>query len=167
MILILMGVAGAGKTTVGEALAARLGWKFFDSDDLHSAAAIRNMQDGTALTDEDRAPWLALLASRIAELSEAKVPAIIACSALKQTYRQTLAIAPEVRFVYLRVSPQEARRRLLARPAHFMSPSLINSQFATLEEPSLTERCIWSVDAAQSVEAVTNAIVTLVNETQK
>jgi gluconokinase len=167
MILILMGVSGAGKTTIGEALAARLGWKFFDGDDFHSEAAKRKMHSGTALTDEDRAPWLASLAAKIAELSKAKVAAIIACSALKRSYRRALTVAPEVQFVYLRVPPEEVRRRLLARTGHFMSASLIDSQIATLEEPMPTEHRVWSVDAAQSVEAVTDAIVTLVNSTSR
>lgn len=106
MILLLMGVAGAGKTTVGNLLASQLGWEFADADDYHSAANVEKMRHGIPLTDADRAPWLQALRALISNWLSAHKNAVLACSALKQSYRDILQISPEVWIVYLRVSPK-------------------------------------------------------------
>ena len=131
-----MGVAGVGKTTVGERLAADLGWPFYDADDLHPPANVEKMRRGVALTDADRAPWLAKIRSLIGELERAGQSAVIAWSALKQSYRDAIAEGTrDVRFVHLTGDFALIERRLRARAGHFMSPGLLVSQFATLEEP--------------------------------
>ena len=131
-----MGVAGVGKTTVGEMLAAELGWLFYDADELHPAANVEKMRHGTPLTDADRAPWLAAIRALIHELRRAGRSAVIACSALKQAYRDYLTEqSPEVRVVYLKGDFDLIHRRLVRRAGHFMNPDLLQSQFATLEEP--------------------------------
>ncbi len=131
-----MGVAGAGKTTIGMRLAADLGWPFYDADDLHPSANVEKMRRGVALTDADRAPWLARIRSLIHELRRAGRSAVIACSALKQSYRDAIGEgAPDVRFVHLAGDFALIERRLRGRVGHFMSPALLASQFATLEEP--------------------------------
>ena len=131
-----MGVSGAGKTTVGRALADRIGWEFIEGDDFHPAANIALMSAGHALTDADRAPWLAALRKRIDEVLASHGHAVIACSALKHTYRSVLAGSEgggAVQFVHLEVSAAELHRRLAHRH-HFMPPELLASQLATLEE---------------------------------
>lgn len=140
MILVLMGVTGSGKTTIGKLLAGRLHWAFYDADDFHPPANIEKMRSGRPLTDEDRAAWLDALADLIAESLKNNQPAVLACSALKTIYRKRLQIPAqnhpdEVQFVYLHITPQVAHQRLTARKNHFMPPELVASQFATLEEP--------------------------------
>lgn len=135
MIIVLMGVTGAGKTTVGQLLAAELGWTFEDADHYHPARNVEKMRNGLPLTDADRAPWLetlrALIASRVAEGKNV----VLACSALKHSYRECLRVAPEVHFVYLKVTPKLLHQRLRARVGHFMTERMIDSQLADLEEP--------------------------------
>ncbi|MFZ0537846.1 MAG: gluconokinase [Candidatus Sulfotelmatobacter sp.] len=135
MILLLMGVAGAGKTTVGNLLASQLGWEFADADDYHSAANVEKMRHGIPLTDADRAPWLQALRALISNWLSAHKNAVLACSALKQSYRDILQISPEVWIVYLRVSPEVLRQRLRERHGHFMTEAMLQSQLADLEEP--------------------------------
>ncbi len=140
MILVMMGVTGSGKTTIGKLVARRLQWAFYDGDDFHSRANIEKMRSGVALTDEDRAAWLDTLAELIGDLVAKNRSAVIACSALKAEYRKHLKASVKenesaVEFIYLRISEAVARERLTARKNHFMPPSLIDSQFATLEEP--------------------------------
>lgn len=135
MILLLMGVAGAGKTTVGKLLASQLGWEFADADDYHSAANVEKMRHGIPLTDADRAPWLQALRALISNWLSAHKNAVLACSALKQSYRDILQISPEVWIVYLRVSPEVLRQRLRERHGHFMTEAMLQSQLADLEEP--------------------------------
>ena len=130
-LLVVMGVSGSGKTTVGIALAAALGVPFRDADDLHPAANVAKMAAGIALTDDDRMPWLALVG---AELAVAPDGLVIACSALKKTYRRAiLAAAPSVRFVFLDGSRELLESRVQLRVGHFMPASLLDSQLATLE----------------------------------
>jgi gluconokinase len=136
MIIILMGVTGAGKTTVGRALAAELGWKFCDADDFHSAANIARMRAGIPLTDADRASWLQALHDAIAGWIASGQPIVLACSALKASYRKQLVIGPEVKLVYLRGSFALIAKRVASRPDHYMNPNLLLSQFEALEEPS-------------------------------
>jgi ribose 5-phosphate isomerase A len=135
-ILLVMGVSGAGKTSVGRALAERLGWPFEEGDLLHPRANIAKMRSGIPLTDADRAPWLAAVAAWIDERRRRGEPGIITCSALKQAYRKVvIGDRPEVRLVYLRGAPDLIADRLARRSDHFMPPSLLKSQLDTLEEP--------------------------------
>ena len=132
-----MGVSGAGKSSVGRALAERLGWKFVDGDDLHPPANVEKMRGAEPLSDEDRAPWLAALRGLIGEHAAASRSLVLACSALKRSYREQLA-APgaEHRFVYLRGSPELIQERLQERAEHYMPAGLMESQFDALEEPA-------------------------------
>ena len=136
MILIIMVVSGSGKSTIGQMLAAELGWSFYDGDDFHPAANIEKMANGIALTDADRAGWLAALAKLIRDLSNDGKSGVLACSALKQTYRATLEQnLPDVQFVYLKGSYDLILKRLKARKGHYMRPELLQSQFDAMEEP--------------------------------
>jgi gluconokinase len=135
MVIVLMGVSGAGKTTVGQLLASQLGWDFADADDYHPAANVENMRTGIPLTDADRAPWLKTLRALIAGWIAAGKNAVLACSALKHAYRETLQVAPEVQIVYLKGNPQLLHQRLHSRHGHFMTEQMLQSQLATLEEP--------------------------------
>lgn len=143
-ILVVMGVAGCGKTTIGRMLADYLGWTFYDGDDYHSADNKEKMAANIPLTDDDRLPWLKLLASMIDEWQKAGESAVLACSCLKASYRDVLG---EVDLVYLRISPTLARERLAARKNHYMKEGLIESQFAALEEPSENEAIVIDADA--------------------
>ena len=136
MIVVLMGVTGSGKTTVGRELAERLGWKYLDADEFHPAPNVAKMRAGIPLNDADRQPWLKYLARTISESLQAGESAVLACSALKQAYRDTLSIGDEVCFVYLNGDRETIAERLRARSDHYMNPKLLDSQFDTLEEPS-------------------------------
>jgi len=136
MILVLMGVTGSGKTTIGKLLAAETGWRFADADDFHSEANRAKMHAGIPLTDEDRKPWLATLHSLLLGWYESGISGILGCSALKQSYRDALTpqIPPlNIRFVLLDVSRPVLEQRLAARKNHYMNPALLQSQFDTLE----------------------------------
>jgi gluconokinase len=137
MIVVLMGVSGVGKTTVGEHLAAGLGWTFVEADDFHSTANIEKMRAGVPLTDDDRRPWLRGLRGRIDKACELGENVVLACSALKAEYREYLEqdFPERVCYVYLRASPELIRQRLEDRKGHFMNPDLLESQFETLERP--------------------------------
>jgi gluconokinase len=135
MVIVLMGVTGSGKTVVGELLARELGWKFYDGDDFHPRANVEKMAAGVPLTDEDRFPWLRLLAEKIGRWVDRGEQAILACSALKAVYREILVCRPEVRVVHLQGSIELIRQRLEERVHRYMPPSLLASQFATLEDP--------------------------------
>ena len=136
MIIILMGVSGCGKTTVGRLLAERLGWEFLDGDNFHPPDNVTKMSRGTPLTDADRAGWLDRLAGLITESLQQGRSVVLACSALKQSYRDRLTVSPrQVRFVYLKGSRELIGSRLLERAGHFMPPGLLESQFKDLEEP--------------------------------
>jgi gluconokinase len=136
VIVVLMGVSGCGKTAVGQALAADLGWPFFDGDDYHPAANVAKMAAGTPLTDADRWPWLDRLAAEMAAVNARGGDAVFACSALRQTYRDRFRSAGEVRFVHLAGDYATIAARLAARSHRYMPPSLLKSQFATLEPPT-------------------------------
>jgi gluconokinase len=136
MIIILMGVSGSGKTTIGARLAQALGWPFYDGDQFHPPANIAKMQRGIPLTDADRWPWLHALRTHIETCIHQRVSAVLACSALKQAYREYLMIdEAEVKLVYLKGDYDLIRERLAQRQGHFMPPELLASQFAALEEP--------------------------------
>ena len=134
MILILMGVVGSGKTTVGIELANKLGWQFADGDDFHSQANIEKISHGIALTDSDRAPWLAALADAIGKWNSERRNVVLACSALKRSYRTQLR-APGVQFIYLKGDYDLIAARLHSRHGHFATESILKSQLADLEEP--------------------------------
>lgn len=136
MIIIIMGVSGSGKTTVGQQLATDLGWLYADGDDFHSSKNIAKMSSGIPLTDEDRSVWLTLISQYIKEQIKSKQNAVISCSALKQQYRRQLQLAPElITFVYLKGSEALIKKRLQSRSDHFMNAELLASQFEALEEP--------------------------------
>jgi gluconokinase len=142
MVIVVMGPSGSGKTTVGTRLAAELGWPFHDGDDFHPPENVARMRAGLALGDPERAPWLAALGALVARTVAAGRSAVLACSALRQGYRRTLAAGvPEaarpaaVRFVYLRADEALLAERLARRPGHFFDPALLPTQLAALEEP--------------------------------
>jgi len=136
MIVVLMGVSGSGKTVVGQALAADLGWPFFDGDDFHPPANVAKMAAGTPLTDADRWPWLDRLAAEMAAVNARGANAVLACSALKQAYRDRLDRAGNVRVVHLKGDEATIAARLAGRSHRYMPATLLASQFATLEEPA-------------------------------
>jgi gluconokinase len=135
MVIVLMGVTGSGKTTVGLALAESLHWQFVDADDFHPPANVAKMRVGIPLDDTDRAPWLASLHDAIVGWLQTATNVVLACSALKQAYREELLVNPAVKLVYLRGNPELISQRLLQRHGHYMDPKLLASQFATLEAP--------------------------------
>lgn len=139
MIVIVFGVSGAGKTTIGKLLAKRLGWRFLEADDFHPRANIEKMRSGRPLTDEDRWPWLERLREQISISLASKQDAVLACSALKRAYREHLRVSGEVKFVFLRGDYALIAERLRHRRGHFMNPELLRSQFADLEEPKSDE----------------------------
>jgi gluconokinase len=138
MIVVLMGVTGTGKSTVGKLLANQLGWTFVEGDDFHPPANVDKMRRGIALDDEDRKPWLDAIRDRLDQAAQQGENIVLACSALKHRYQDYLAgHAPEaVRFVYLFGSPETIARRLAERKGHFMNPALLASQFHDLEPPA-------------------------------
>ncbi len=132
--LVVMGVSGTGKSTLGATLAAHLGRPFLEGDAFHPPANVAKMAAGVALTDDDRLPWLDALAAAMSRHAAAGRSTVVACSALRRAYRDRLRAAPgRVRFVHVTVTPDELARRMSARPGHFMPPSLLASQLATLE----------------------------------
>jgi len=154
MIAIVMGVTGSGKTSVGRLLAQQLGWEFADADDFHPSANVEKIAHGIPLTDEDRGPWLERLRIQITNWIVNGQNAVLACSALKRTYRQELSVGPEVRFVYLKGSPELIRKRLRLRRGHFADEKILASQFADLEEPEAAV----TVDISQAPEMIVAAI---------
>ena len=154
MIIVLMGVTGSGKSTVGKLLAQQLGWKFFDGDDFHSPANIEKMRRGMPLNDDDRRPWLEAIRESIRKMVERSENAVIACSALKHSYRQMLRITGEVVFVYLKANIDIVRERLKNRTGHFMNPNLIQSQFDTLEESEQALRVDASLPPGEIVRRI-------------
>ena len=136
MIVLLMGVSGAGKTTVGSALALELGWEYADADDYHPVANVEKMRNGIPLTDADREPWLDSLRSLIVAWMAAGKSAVLACSALKEAYRDRLMVGASVRVVYLKADRELLRERLLLRRGHYMKEGMLESQIESLEEPA-------------------------------
>jgi gluconokinase len=148
VIVVVMGVCGCGKTTVGRALAASLAWPFLDADDFHPPANVAKMASGQPLTDADRWPWLDRLAGELAAILARGGDGVLACSALKQSYRDRLARAGDVRFVHLAGDRDTIAARLAARQHRYMPPTLLDSQLATLESP----RDALFVDVRASVD---------------
>lgn len=135
MIVIVMGVVGAGKTTIGRLLAEQLRWNFADADDYHPAANVEKIRRGIALDDDDRRPWLERLRAAITQWITEGRNVVLACSALKRSYRHELDVGSEVRFVYLKGDASLIAKRLRAREGHFAGEQILASQFADLEEP--------------------------------
>lgn len=135
MIIVLMGVSGSGKTTIGRLLSAQLGWVFYEADDYHSPASVEKMRSGVPLDDEDRRPWLETLRDLLRDCLRRDESAVLACSALKERYRECLLIDERVVLVFLKGDYQLIESRLALRRGHYMNPSLLGSQFETLEEP--------------------------------
>jgi gluconokinase len=157
--LVVMGVSGSGKTTVADKLAERLGWKCEDGDKYHPKSNVEKMSAGHPLTDEDRWPWLNAIADEIERVCKARGHVVVACSALKRTYRDVLVRGrDDVRIVFLNGTRKLIAQRLALRKDHFMPPGLLDSQFKTLEPPGLDENAIGvSIDAP--VDAIVDDIV--------
>jgi gluconokinase len=136
MLILVMGVTGSGKTTVGKLLAQRLKCNFLDADDFHSAANREKMHHGIPLTDADRAPWLTAIHDELIRANTAGKSVVLACSALKQEYRNTLSAGLNLKIVFLHGTVDQLRRNLASRTDHFAGESLVPSQLATLEEPA-------------------------------
>ena len=153
-VIVLTGVSGSGKTTVGRLLAEELGWEFHEADDYHSAASVEKMRGGTPLDDADRRQWLEALRDLIRDRLARGASAVLACSALKKSYRMLLYVDERVRFVYLKGDYGVIRERLGGRRGHFMNPSLLGSQFETLEEPTAAVE----VDVSASPEEIVSEI---------
>lgn len=159
MIVLVAGVAGSGKTTVGKLLADRLHWRFADADTFHSAANVAKMQAGIPLTDADRQPWLAAIEAWMDERIAAGESAVEGCSALRQSYRdQLLTGRPAARLVFLTIDRDLAHARLVARKGHFFTARLLDSQFADLEPPRESEH-VLVIDAALSVGQIVDQII--------
>jgi gluconokinase len=135
MIALVMGTTGAGKTTVGKLLAEKLGWIFLDADDFHSAANVAKMKQGIPLDDTDRVPWLAAMREELVRQNAAGKSCVLACSALKNSYRETIGAGLPTKIVYLKGSYEEMRAHILARHGHFAGEGILAGQFRDLEEP--------------------------------
>lgn len=157
MIIIISGVSGVGKTTVGKLLANDLGCEFFDADDFHSSANVAKMSAGKPLDDEDRREWLERLVRLVADLLSVEGSAVLACSALKKAYRDQLCIGTAVKLVLLQADFSTISERLSERPNHFMNSNLLESQFETLE-PVDSEDLV--IDATMSPDAIVKNIMT-------
>ncbi|MEN9308466.1 MAG: hypothetical protein RL173_2398 [Fibrobacterota bacterium] len=156
-LIVLMGVAGSGKTVVGKALASRLGWYFLEGDDFHPFANVEKMSRGIPLTDSDREPWLDALGREMAVVSGAGSSVVVACSALRATYRERLLHwAPGARFVHLLVGEALLRDRLKDRKGHYADERLLESQLSTLEAPAAQEALV--VDASRPVTEIVEEI---------
>jgi gluconokinase len=154
MVVIVMGVTGAGKTTVGNMLAGQLAWTFVDADSFHAAANVDKMRRGIPLDDADRAPWLQAMRDAISQWIQDRGNVVLACSALKRSYRDELRVGPEVRVVYLKGSKELISSRLRQRHGHFAGESILAGQFADLEEP--TDAIV--VDVGLSPEEIVRGI---------
>jgi gluconokinase len=160
--IIIFGVSGAGKTTVGNLLARELGWHFLEADDFHPAANIEKMRSGHQLTDENRWPWLERLRQQIERSLAAGENAVLACSALKRAYRDRLRVSDEVKFVFLRGDYALVEKQLRSRHGHFMNAALLQSQFDDLEEPQPDEN-VLTIELGRTPEEIVERIKTKLN----
>ena len=158
-VIVLMGVTGSGKTTVGKLLSKELGWKYYDADDFHPRANVEKMSSGVALNDDDRQPWLETLRNLISQCLERGENAVLGCSALKESYREFLQVNERVKLIYLKGDRDLIKERLNARRGHYMNPALLDSQFETLEEPKRG----WQVDISLSPSEIVKTIRSYLN----
>lgn len=159
LVVIVMGVSGSGKTTFGQALARAVGWPFVEGDDLHPPANVAKMRRGIPLSDADRAPWLDRLGQRIHAIDRAGGDAVVACSALRQAYRDTLGRQARVtRYVWLDGDREVIADRLGRRRGHFMPPALLDSQFATLQPPRDAIRIDLALPVTRQVDEALAAL---------
>jgi gluconokinase len=157
--VIVMGVSGSGKTTVGEGLASRLGWRYADADQFHPPSNVAKMSAGQPLSDEDRWPWLKAIAAEIDRMRQAGKHLVVGCSALKRAYRDVLVRGhDDIRLVYLEGMPALIADRLGRRKGHFMPPGLLTSQFKTLEPPTPDEHPI-TVSIDRTADAIVDDIL--------
>jgi gluconokinase len=161
-MIIIFGVSGAGKTTVGKLLARELGWRFLEADDFHPATNIEKMRNGHPLTDKDRWPWLEELRQQIERLLSAGENTVLACSALKRAYRDHLRVSDEVKFVFLRGAYAVVEKQLHNRSGHFMNPVLLQSQFDDLEEPQPDEN-VLTIQLGRTPQQIVEEIKTNLN----
>ena len=164
MILIIFGVSGVGKTTVGKLLARELGWRFVEADDFHPATNIKKMRSGHPLTDKDRWPWLERLRQQIERSLAAGENAVLACSALKRAYRDRLRVSDEVKFVFLRGDYPVVEKQLRSRHGHFMNAALLQSQFDDLEQPQPDEN-VLTIELGRTPEQIVERIEANLNLT--
>jgi gluconokinase len=162
VLVIIFGVSGAGKTTVGRLLARELGWRFIEADDFHSVANIEKMRSGRRLNDKDRWPWLERLRQQIGPSLTAGQNAVLACSALKRAYRDRLRVNDEVKFVFLRGDYALVEKQLRSRRSHFMNPNLLQSQLDDLEEPQQGENAL-TIELGRTPEQVVETIKSRLN----
>lgn len=156
MVIIIMGVEGTGKTTIGKMLAEKLGWKFYDADDYHPVANIEKMRNGIPLDDEERRPWLNEIRNLINSSLNRNEQSIIACSALKNSYREFLKQSKEqIIFVYLKGDKNTISKRLASRKGHFAGTQLLESQLRTLEEPE----GVITADISKRPEVIADSII--------
>lgn len=161
--LVVMGVSGSGKSTIADHLAIRIGWRYEDGDTFHPPGNVAKMSAGQPLTDEDRRPWLQAIADEIDRTCKVRERAVIACSALKRTYRDILVHGrDDVRLIFLEGTQDLIAARLAARKGHFMPPGLLTSQFRTLEPPTADERPIV-VAIDRTVDTIVEDIVSQLN----
>jgi len=153
--VVVMGVAGAGKTTIGELLAEQLGARFVDADDLHPPANVAKMAAGTPLDDRDRAPWL----RRVRDELAGRAPVVVTCSALKRAHRDVIRDRVDATFVFLDVEREVVDRRVAERSGHFMKSEMVASQFDTLERPTVDESDVITIDADREPAAVVGVTV--------
>jgi gluconokinase len=156
MILVIIGVSASGKSTVGRLLAAHLGWTFYEGDDFHSKANVQKMRRGVPLNDQDRTPWLKAIRKLIRAAVDRGENIVIACSALKKSYRRMLQVNRHVIFIYLKANSALIRQRLKKRIGHFMNPKLIDSQFETLETPRAALQIDAGLAPAEIVRLIRN-----------
>ena len=166
MVIIIFGVSGAGKTTVGKLLARDLHWRFIEADDFHPAANIEKMRSGHPLTDNDRWPWLEQLRQQIERSLSARENAVLACSALKRAYRDRLHVSDEIKFVFLRGDYALVQKQLRSRHGHFMNATLLQSQFDALDEPESDENVV-TIELGRRPEEIVERIKTSLDLTAK
>jgi len=164
MVVILMGVTGSGKTTVGKLLASDLGWGYFDADDFHPPANVEKMKIGVPLNDADRTPWLETLRNLIRSCLDQTENAVLACSALKESYRGFLLIDESVKLIHLKGDYGLIQERLNKRRGHYMNPKLLDSQFDTLEEPGGDVEIDFSSSPEEIVKIIKRRLGLLENQ---